>query len=66
MLNKNGRLILVGVPRKESDIKIHSLHFGRQITVSRGESVPDKDIPRLLNVMNKDYDAKSLLPLDIL
>ena len=65
LLNKNGRLILVGVPRKESDIKIHSLplHFGRQITGSHGgESVPDKDIPRLLNVMNKGiYDAKKLI-----
>lgn len=65
LLNKNGRLILVGVPRKESDIKIHSLplHFGKQITGSHGgESIPDKDIPRLLNVMNKGiYNAKQLI-----
>lgn len=44
-----GRVILVGVPRKDSDITIHSLplHFGKVLSGSHGgEAVPDMDIPR--------------------
>lgn len=44
-----GRVILVGVPRYDQDITIHSLplHFGKIITGSHGgESIPHEDIPR--------------------
>lgn len=44
-----GRVILVGVPRKGNDISIHSLplHFGKVLTGSHGgEAVPSEDIPR--------------------
>lgn len=44
-----GRVVLVGVPRSERDITIHSLplHFGKSISGSfGGESVPHLDIPR--------------------
>jgi S-(hydroxymethyl)glutathione dehydrogenase/alcohol dehydrogenase len=44
-----GRVTLVGVPRKGNDISIHSLplHFGKTISGSHGgESMPHLDIPR--------------------
>lgn len=44
-----GRVVLVGVPRKGADIRIHSLplHFGKVLTGSHGgEAVPEIDIPR--------------------
>lgn len=44
-----GRVILVGVPRKGNDISIYSLplHFGKVLTGSHGgEAVPNEDIPR--------------------
>src|SRR5262249_12813131 len=44
-----GRVVLVGVPRKGHNISIYSLplHFGKQITGSHGgEAVPHIDIPR--------------------
>ena len=44
-----GRVILVGVPKKGQDIKIHSLplHFGKVLTGSHGgEAMPQTDIPR--------------------
>ena len=55
ILGPQGRLILVGVPKHDQDIKIHSLplHFGKNIIGSHGgESVPNKDIPRYLNLFN--------------
>ncbi len=57
LTNSNGRIILVGVPRKGADISIHSLplHFGKVITGSHGgECQPHKDIPRYLNLLRKD------------
>jgi len=48
-----GRVILVGVPRKGNDITIHSLplHFGKRISGSHGgEAIPNADIPRYLNL----------------
>lgn len=45
-----GRTVLVGVPRHDQDISIHSLplHFGRVLTGSHGgETDPARDIPRL-------------------
>ncbi len=44
-----GRVILVGVPKKDNNISIFSLplHFGKQIIGSHGgESLPQTDIPR--------------------
>jgi S-(hydroxymethyl)glutathione dehydrogenase/alcohol dehydrogenase len=44
-----GRVTLVGVPRKGSNISIHSLplHFGKRLSGSHGgEAVPHVDIPR--------------------
>jgi len=65
LLNKNGRLILVGVPIKGSEISINSLplHFGKKITGSHGgECIPYEDIPRLLNLMNQGiFSAKELI-----
>jgi S-(hydroxymethyl)glutathione dehydrogenase/alcohol dehydrogenase len=48
-----GRMILVGVPRKGNDISIHSLplHFGKVLTGSHGgEAVPSEDIPRYMQL----------------
>jgi len=44
-----GRVVLVGVPRKGDDISIYSLplHFGKVLSGSHGgETVPQEDIPR--------------------
>jgi Zn-dependent alcohol dehydrogenase len=49
-ITKNtGRVVLVGVPRKGSNINIYSLplHFGKSLSGSHGgESIPHLDIPR--------------------
>ena len=48
-----GRTILVGVPRHDQDITIHSLplHFGRVLTgCEGGHTDPATDIPRYLNL----------------
>ena len=54
LLDSQGRLILVGVPKYDQDIKIHSLplHFGKSIRFHGGEAIPNKDIPRYLNLFN--------------
>ena len=55
IINSKGRVILVGVPKINSNIKIYSLplHFGKSIIGSHGgESNPSKDIPRYLNLFN--------------
>ncbi len=47
---KQGRTILVGVPRHDDPITIHSLplHFGRVLTGSHGgDSRPHEDIPKI-------------------
>ena len=57
LINNNGRLILVGVPRKGNNINIFSLplHFGKIITGSHGgETNPTYDIPRYLNLFEKN------------
>lgn len=49
LTHAQGRVILVGVPRKGNNINIHSLplHFGKGITGSHGgEAVPHQDISR--------------------
>jgi S-(hydroxymethyl)glutathione dehydrogenase/alcohol dehydrogenase len=48
-----GRTILVGVPRHDQDITIHSLplHFGKVLTgCEGGHTYPTADIPRYLNL----------------
>jgi S-(hydroxymethyl)glutathione dehydrogenase/alcohol dehydrogenase len=45
--------VLVGVPRKGSNISIHSLplHFGKVLSGSHGgDAEPAKDIPRYLGI----------------
>jgi S-(hydroxymethyl)glutathione dehydrogenase/alcohol dehydrogenase len=50
---KTGRTILVGVPRHDQDITIHSLplHFGKILTgCEGGHTDPTTDIPRYLSL----------------
>lgn len=50
----HGRTILVGVPRHDDPITIHSLplHFGKVLTGSHGgDSKPHEDIPRLAQLV---------------
>lgn len=50
-----GRVTLVGVPRKGNNINIYSLplHFGKGLSGSHGgETVPNEDIPRYQNLFN--------------
>ena len=53
IMKPQGRVVLVGVPRKGNDIKIYSLplHFGKKVFGSHGgESIPQDDIPRYHNM----------------
>jgi S-(hydroxymethyl)glutathione dehydrogenase/alcohol dehydrogenase len=53
---KAGRTILVGVPRHDQDITIHSLplHFGKVLTgCEGGHTNPTVDIPRYLKLYQK-------------
>ena len=55
ILSRTGKLILVGVPMHAKMSKIYTLplHFGKSITGSHGgDSQPEKDIPRYLNLLN--------------
>lgn len=55
MTKPQGRVILVGVPRKGNDISIYSLplHFGKIISGSHGgEAIPNVDIPRYQGMYN--------------
>ena len=60
-----GRVILVGVPRKGSDISIHTLplHFGKVLAGSHGgEAVPGEDIPRYMELFRAGrLDLKPLI-----
>ncbi len=50
-----GRVILVGVPRKGKNINIYSLplHFGKSISGSHGgETIPHEDIPRYQKLLD--------------
>lgn len=50
-----GRVTLVGVPRKGNNINVYSLplHFGKVLTGSQGgEAVPNVDIPRYQNLFS--------------
>jgi len=65
LTNSKGRVILVGVPPKDSNIKIYSLplHFGKIILGSHGgECIPDLDIPRYLKLLtNKKINFEGLI-----
>ena len=53
MTTPQGKVTLVGVPRKGNDISIYSLplHFGKGLSGSHGgEAVPNEDIPRYHNL----------------
>ena len=55
MTKAQGKVTLVGVPRKGSNINIYSLslHFGKRLSGSHGgEAVPNEDIPRYHNLFN--------------
>ena len=56
LTGKIGRTILVGVPRHDQDITIHSLplHFGKVLTgCEGGHTDPTTDIPRYLSLYRK-------------
>ena len=60
LVKPQGRVTLVGVPRKGNNINIYSLplHFGKGLSGSHGgEAVPESDIPKYHNL----YRAKRLL-----
>lgn len=60
-----GRVILVGVPRKDKNINIYSLplHFGKVLTGSHGgEAIPQTDIPKFHGLyQNKRIQLKNLI-----
>ena len=50
-----GRVVLVGVPKKGNTVNIYSLplHFGKTISGSHGgESIPHEDIPRYQKLLD--------------
>ena len=64
LLTNDGRLVLVGVPRKHNNINIFTLplHFGKQIIGSHGgESQPHVDIPRYLKLFKNNMAEFKLL-----
>jgi S-(hydroxymethyl)glutathione dehydrogenase / alcohol dehydrogenase len=51
VVNPSGRVILVGVPKKDSNTELYTLpmHFGKSITgTTGGEAYPQHDIPRYM------------------
>ena len=57
LTNANGKTILVGGPTKGDNISIYSLplHFDKILKGSHGgNSIPDEDIPRLINLINSN------------
>lgn len=56
LVKPQGRVTLVGVPRKGNNINVYSLplHFGKALSGSHGgEAVPEVDIPRYQALYNK-------------
>ena len=56
LVKNQGRVVLVGVPRKGNNINIYSLpmHFGKKLSGSQGgEAVPELDIPRYLGLYSQ-------------
>lgn len=57
LISKDGRLVLVGVPRSGNKTEIYTLpiHFGKKILGSEGgATIPQFDIPRYLKLFEKD------------
>jgi S-(hydroxymethyl)glutathione dehydrogenase/alcohol dehydrogenase len=53
---REGRVILVGVPRLGQNLNVYSLplHFGKVLSGSHGgECQPDRDIPRYLRLLER-------------
>lgn len=64
-----GRVTLVGVPLKGNNISLYSLplHFGKVLSGSHGgESVPQEDIPRYMNLLRAGRIALTELVTDTL
>tara|TARA_Y100001968_G_scaffold266242_1_gene255666 strand:+ start:60 stop:1097 length:1038 start_codon:yes stop_codon:yes gene_type:complete len=65
LVSETGRVVLVGVPKKGSNINIYSLplHFGKTLTGSfGGECNPEKDIPRYLALLREGvWSVKGLI-----
>ena len=65
LTSPQGRLVLVGVPRKGDSITVFSLplHFGKTLTGSHGgEATPELDIPRYHRLYSQGrLDLKSLI-----
>lgn len=56
LTHAQGRVILVGVPRKGNTVNLYSLplHFGKVLSGSQGgECQPDRDIPRYLRLLER-------------
>lgn len=55
-IKANGRVVLVGVPKKGAETSLHTLdlHFGKSITgTTGGEAQPFSDIPRYMRLFEK-------------
>jgi S-(hydroxymethyl)glutathione dehydrogenase/alcohol dehydrogenase len=65
LVNPQGRVTLVGVPRKGSNISIYTLplHFGKGLSGSHGgETIPEKDINRYLSfIKNKNIKLREVI-----
>ena len=63
LTNEDGKTILVGVPNKKISIYSLPLHFNKTLKGSHGGSaVPDVDIPRYINLFEKNkIDLKNLI-----
>lgn len=56
LVKPQGRVVLVGVPKKGNNISLYSLplHFGKTLSGSQGgEAVPERDIPRYLKLFQQ-------------
>ena len=54
LIAKDGRVILVGVPKNGDDTTLHTLpmHFGKRLIGSEGgATVPDRDIPKYIDLI---------------
>lgn len=54
--DRRGRVVLVGVPGRRSNVSLYSLplHFGKQLSGSEGgEAIPQHDIPRYLRLQDQ-------------
>ena len=63
-LNKEGRLVLVGVPHYKKKVKLSTLplHLGKTIVGSFGGGInPSKDIKKINQLLNKKFAIKNLL-----